>query len=330
MAKIFERFDSRGGSIGPDSPRRDLRYTVVDADESTATALVESHVPAFFEGLVFQNYDLEQLGGGVFDVVAHYSDKKQDGRDSPSAGSGDPGSDGGGGDGGDGGRTPKQAGDGPQTATDWDFSFDTTGGTSKIFQYRTAFSKVFNQMVSTVRTIASGVVNKVNFQGAINVRQQGTKEVAEGVEISIPQFSFTLKGIFRPPLPANFVTRVYKLTAHVNSDRVMIYAHGALLTFEAGELLFRGATGGIREGGDVELMMNFVASENAFLEGIIENAIDDFNNPVDGITKKGHEYLWFRYQDEAIDNRFVPKPVQAFVGDVYPTAALSQLLTPFR
>ena len=338
MARITERYDSREAVVGPESPRRILRYTVLDAsDEATAGALVQATIPAFYDGLAFQSFSLRPVGGDVWDIEVEYSPRKQDGRDSPTAGSGGPsdgtgsGGDGSGSDGGDGGRTPKQPGDGPQDARDWDFSFDTGGGSAKIFVFR-AKSVNGGFPVTTARTLwkGPGNANKADFGGAINVRQQGTKEVAEGVEIAVPQFSFTLKGRFLPPLPSNFIKRLYQLTAHVNTDKVVIYAHGASLSFLAGELLFRNGTGGLRRDGEVELLLNFVASENAMINGVIDNAQDNNGANLTGLEKKGHEYAWFRFQDEVNNAQLVPKPVQLFVGEVYPTAALAPLLTPFK
>ncbi|GIW91248.1 MAG: hypothetical protein KatS3mg109_1680 [Pirellulaceae bacterium] len=99
MPTIFERATSRQTSVGPEHETVDLLYGVKGTeDDSVVRALVEATIPAFFQGLLFQEYRLEHLGGGVWDVVVTYARKE-----------------------------PKETGEST-------FSFDTSGGTQKITQ----------------------------------------------------------------------------------------------------------------------------------------------------------------------------------------------------
>jgi len=99
MATIFEKFDSRESTVGPENPSVDLLYGVTGTeDDAQVRTLVQATVPAFYAGLIFQHYRINHVGGGVWDVTVHY-----------------------------GKREPKETG---QSS----FSFDTSGGTQKITQ----------------------------------------------------------------------------------------------------------------------------------------------------------------------------------------------------
>jgi hypothetical protein len=42
-------------------------------------------------------------------------------------------------------------------------------------------------------------------------------------------------------------------------------------------------------------------------------------------VKKGHEYLWIRYEDTVSSNELLKKPKFVYVNEVYPSADFSQL-----
>ena len=99
MAIIHEKFDSREATEGFESPTVDLLYVVQGTeDDAEVHALVESTVPAFYAGLVFQTYHIAPLGGGVWEVSARYGKLE------------------------------------PRDTGDSSFSFDTGGGTAHITQ----------------------------------------------------------------------------------------------------------------------------------------------------------------------------------------------------
>lgn len=96
---IIEHNDSRKQTVSPDSPSAELHYVVRGTeDEAQVKALVSATRPLTYDGLSWQDYTIDHLGNGIWDVVASY-----------------------------GKREPKEAGD-------QSFSFDTTGGTQKITQ----------------------------------------------------------------------------------------------------------------------------------------------------------------------------------------------------
>ncbi len=99
MAIIFEKFDSRETTVGPENPSVDLLFGVLGTEDDLEVRLtVEATIPAFYGGLVFQHYRIQHLGGGIWDVTVNYAKKE-----------------------------PKETGESS-------FSFDTSGGTQKITQ----------------------------------------------------------------------------------------------------------------------------------------------------------------------------------------------------
>jgi len=165
------------------------------------------------------------------------------------------------------------------------FSFDTTGGTQHITQ--------------SLETVGSHGDNPPDFGGAIGV----TQDNVEGVDITVPIYSFAETHY----LPNSVVTNAYKgtlfnLTGKVNS--------GAFKGLAAGECLFLGASGSKRGEEDWEITFRFAGSPNR--TGLTVGDIG-------GISKKGWEYLWVRYQDTEDDNAkmLIKKPIAAYVEKVY-------------
>lgn len=179
------------------------------------------------------------------------------------------------------------------------FSFDTGGGMQHITQSK-----------QTVSSYAASGTTAPDFKGAIGVTADGV----EGVDITVPVYQFSETHY----LPASQVTQAYKgtlfnLTGKVNS--------GAWKGFNAGEVLFLGASGSRRGSGadsDWEITYRFAASPNA--SGISVG-------PISGISKKGWEYLWVRYADAEDEGSqtIVKRPVAAYVERVYDQANFSAL-----
>jgi len=133
-------------------------------------------------------------------------------------------------------------------------------------------------------TVQSLGTNKVDHKGAINVNADG---VAEGVQIPMPAFHFTVKKVFyASDLPD--VRDLYIVRTNTRPFCVVDSRTGYRLDFEAGECLFLGVEmPEARADGCVELTYLFEASpneENQTWRGIA------------GINKKGWEYTWFEDQ----------------------------------
>ncbi|MEX2373924.1 MAG: hypothetical protein WD800_09005, partial [Dehalococcoidia bacterium] len=152
----------------------------------------------------------------------------------------------------------------PPETGDSVFSFDTGGGTQHITQ--------------SLATVGSYPGDAPDHQGAIGV----TADAVEGVDITVPVYHFSETHY----IPASQVTLGYRgdlfhLTGKVNN--------AGFRGLAAGECLFLGASGSQRGAGeDWEISFRFAGSPNR--TGLSVGSIT-------GITKKGWEYLWVRYED---------------------------------
>jgi len=152
----------------------------------------------------------------------------------------------------------------------------------------------------------SGTTQAPNFQGAINV-QDGR---VNGVDVLLPTFSWSETFIF----PANVVSETYKNTLY---NLTGTKNHATFRQKAAGEVLFVGARGRLRNEDEFSLQFSFVASPNVA------------NLNVNGmfINKKGHDFVWFLYadQDDSTGQAIVKRPVCAYVEKVYEDADFSLL-----
>jgi hypothetical protein len=176
------------------------------------------------------------------------------------------------------------------------FAFDTGGGTQHITQSR-----------STINGYAPSGETAPDFQGAIGVTDNGV----EGVDVTVPVYHFSETHY----LDDAVVTPAYKgtlfaLTGQVNS--------GSFKGLAAGECLFLGAAGSKRGLGDWEITFRFAGSPN--VTGLAVG-------PISGISKKGWEYLWVRYESDVDDtaNRLIQKPSSVHIEQVYRSGNLMLL-----
>ena len=166
-------------------------------------------------------------------------------------------------------------------------SFDTTGGTQHITQ------------AAGERAYGTGVPA---MGGAIGVDE----DTVQGVDIVVPALQWSESY----EVPSGYVSNGYMriladLTGSVNT--------GSFRGFQAGEVLFMGASGSQewhsdRGDGPWSLSYKFVASPNA--TGLAVGTIT-------GIEKKGHEYLWVRYESSVDNNTLFKKPRHVYVNKVY-------------
>jgi hypothetical protein len=103
--------------------------------------------------------------------------------------------------------------------------------------------------------------------------------------------------------------------------------NGAFRTFAAGEVLFFGCSGSQewdsqKGNGPWSLSFKFAASQNA--GGDSELPALKIGT-IDGIEKKGHEYLWVRYEDAGDGGVLYKKPKYVYVNRVYREANFSDL-----
>lgn len=143
-----------------------------------------------------------------------------------------------------------------------------------------------------------------NFGNAIDVQDgkpQGIQRVIPAMKINI-RAQISQSYITSPMAYAKLLS---SLTGTTN-----LYPFG---DFDAGELLFVGATGEIVTRGDPSLTFSFLASQN--VTGLTIGQIT-------GIAKEGHEYIWFLHKPDKDGTTGLP--VQsiraAYVGKVYGAA----------
>jgi hypothetical protein len=187
-------------------------------------------------------------------------------------------------------------------------SFDTGGGTSHITQ-------VAGSPAET-RYPSSGPNAATDQKGAIGVDESGV----QGVDIVIPALTWTETY----DVPSVYVSSAYivslsKVTGTVNN--------AAFRGFPAGEVLFLGASGSQewdeRKGdGPWTLSYKFVQSPNAGPQQTIPALTI---GSISGIQKKGHEYLWIRYEDNVSNNSLVKEPKFVYVNKVYRETNFSDL-----
>jgi hypothetical protein len=167
------------------------------------------------------------------------------------------------------------------------FNFDTGGGTQHIVASK-----------QTVAAYGTGATTGDN-GNLIGV----TKDNVEGVDVTIPVYSFSETHYFDDSVVTDaYKGKLYALTGKTNN--------GTFKGCAVGECLFLGASGSKRSGEKWEITFKFSASPNK--TGIM---VGD-KGP---INKKGWEYLWVRYAPTVIGGLKVmgQKPVAVYVEKVY-------------
>ena len=183
-------------------------------------------------------------------------------------------------------------------------SFDTTGGTQHITQ---ACSVGSGGTLDFEKRFPSGATN---MSGAIGVDSNGVN----GVDIVVPQLqwqeSYDVPNAY---VTSSWIRGVAGVTGTTNS--------GSFRGFDAGEVLFVGCSGSQewddqKGRGPWSLSFRFVASKNVTGQTI---------GGISGIEKKGHEYLWVRYEDAVSGSSLLKQPKAVYVSKVYKDSDFSAL-----
>jgi hypothetical protein len=183
-------------------------------------------------------------------------------------------------------------------------SFDTTGGTQHITQ---ACSVGSGGTLDFEKRFPSGATN---MSGAIGVDSNGVN----GVDIVVPQLqwqeSYDVPNAY---VTSSWIRGVAGVTGTTNS--------GSFRGFDAGEVLFVGCSGSQewddqKGRGPWSLSFRFVASKNVTGQTI---------GSISGIEKKGHEYLWVRYEDAVSGSALLKQPKAVYVSKVYKDSDFSAL-----
>jgi len=174
-------------------------------------------------------------------------------------------------------------------------SFDTTGGTQHM-----------TQAYAETRFGTSAPDQKK----AIGVDSNGVN----GVDVVVPQLqwqeSYDVPNAY---VTDDYIRGVSGVTGTTNN--------ASFRGFDAGEVLFVGCSGSQewddqKGRGPWSLSFRFVASKNVTGETI---------GDISGVSKKGHEYLWVRYEDAVDLNVLLKKPKAVYVNKVYRESAFSAL-----
>lgn len=182
---------------------------------------------------------------------------------------------------------------------DYTWGFDTGGDTV----HRT-------NSYSTTKYAKSGETAP-DFKGAINVViDQGERRV-EGLDHGVSGLHLWV----RKRIATATITLAWVKTI---KDLTYKYNNGSYLGFDAGEMLFIGATGQQGINTDPEVTFNFIVSEN-----VTSLQLGD----ITGIAKLGHDYLWCLYEDLKDDTaKETVKQLKAcYVEQVFKPASFSAL-----
>jgi hypothetical protein len=175
----------------------------------------------------------------------------------------------------------------PQQEPEPQFSFDTGGGTQHITQ---------SLAIMGAYGVVADCGGAIGFDG----------ENVAGVDITVPVYNFSETYYF----PPGQVTQAYKSAIFSLTGTVCT---GAFRGFNAGEVLFLGASGS-RRGSDAsddwEITFKFAASPNR--TGITVGAIT-------GIAKHGWDYMEVRYAADvdAAVKQVIKKPIGVIIHKVY-------------
>jgi hypothetical protein len=179
-------------------------------------------------------------------------------------------------------------------------SFDTTGATQHITQAYPIGSAAEKRFPS----------NAANMSGAIGVDSNGVN----GVDVVTPQFQWQETY----EVPSMYVTGPYIIGVSTITGTTN---NAGFRGFAAGEVLFLGCSGSqewdeAKGDGPWSLSYRFVASKNVTNQTI---------GSITGISKKGHEYLWVRYEDTVDSSSLLKRPKAVYVNSVYRESNFSAL-----
>jgi len=261
---VAERWDTRSGSEGPKSGSLEIVYVVADAiDENDACQAVAAEAPLSVtlprgRLVVFQGFDWEPADGDLWHITSKYGDVE------------------------------------PREEGDFDFSFDTTGGTYKRTQ---AIQNKANYAHPDSPNPAP------DYGGAIAVTDQGV----EGCDV--PGRSFKWTETHTMPLAVIAFTAYSSILEALTGTKNAAQFRGR----PAHSVIFHGAQGGKKDAETAEVTFSFEAGENitAGTFGVFED-----------VDKEAWDFIWFGYEEKEDDDakKLVRKAISCHVEEVVPEA----------
>lgn len=186
----------------------------------------------------------------------------------------------------------------PAETNDNVYSFEIGEGTETV-----------TQSLETIARYAREGETAPDFKQAIGV----TKDSVEGADVIVPTFHWT-ETVYQPwdVVTSAYQHAVYGLVGRTNA--------AAFRDFAIGEVQFRGASGTRRQNEvDWEIAYRFAASPN--VTGLTIGEIE-------GVAKKGWEYLWVRFDDEEDEtaNTLVKVPTSVHIERLFDPGDFTLLL----
>jgi len=172
-------------------------------------------------------------------------------------------------------------------------SFDTTGGTVHITQSK-----------ETVHKIKAGGGDAPDYKRAIGVSKDGVA----GCDIEVGRLEFQITRNFAY-VTLNYLDKLKRFTGRVND--------ATFLGRNAGELLFRGATGTSGSDGKVRITFKFAAGDNETFVTVS----DDIELP----SKGAFDHVWCAYGPSVSEGALVSRPTAAYVERVCDDADFTEL-----
>lgn len=190
----------------------------------------------------------------------------------------------------------------PTEPTEPQWEVDTKGATHHITSsYETRIFGAFG--------FANGGLYNKN-SNAINIRKTKTGYDIKGIDVVIPALEITATIIYpRNQINIEWVKNVARATGKTNAI--------AWRGFDAGELLFKGASIRTAKFATIAVAYSFSASENI---GVGANVMVGDVGP---IVKGGHDYMWVEYENtDEVDEvtgvqRIFPRARYAYVEKIY-------------
>jgi hypothetical protein len=292
-------FDERGNRQGTQGDQNTSKRTYLaqgSDDEAVIRSEAYAQLPAWIGDRALYTIEVEEADthDGDWYVTANY--KSPDGEIPPPGGGG---------------------------GSDAAFSFNTSGGTQHITQSRG--TNIYTYSAGEGGGTASAQDHQIGLNG----------DSVDGVDIIAPIFDFDVTRYLDPAtVTAAYFRTLFTLTGKVNNAAITLDAEGTSITFERGELLFKGANGSKRRGGMWEMNYQFSALPNTddalpSLSLYLFSSVPPEMAPPQNVPiyKRGWQYLWVEYQDQINEEtkRIYKAPVAAYVEDVYEEADFSAL-----
>jgi hypothetical protein len=194
-----------------------------------------------------------------------------------------------------------------RTKTDPTAPTDPTDPGNPIMNFSTMASTVHVQ--KSLRTVSSQVPTGgrlLDFGGFVGV--QSTDQI-DGVDVYVPEFMLEFDNF----IPASAVTMTFIknlqfATGCVNLD--------TWKTFNAGEVLYLGTSGGLRADGMYAVKSKFKINLNV---ADIRSEYADLTAQgyTAAIPKEGHQYAWFRYENGVVGAGLTKRATQCNIENVY-------------